>query len=57
MTAVKDEIAPYPSNDRETGIHCVTFVDVKHKLWVLHHVDPESQRQGIVLPRVDHVLL
>ena len=31
------------------------LIDIKDKLWVLDHVHPESQREGIVLPCVDDV--
>ena len=35
------------SNDRETRIDYVGLVDVKHKLWVLDDVHPESQRKTV----------
>ena len=31
------------------------LVDVKHKLWVLDHVHPEPQGEGVILPCVDYV--
>ena len=33
------------SNDREAGVNNVRLVNVKHKLWVLDDVHPESQWQ------------
>ena len=31
------------SNDRQTGIHYVGFVDVKDELWILNDINPETQ--------------
>ena len=35
------------SNDRQTRVDDVGLVDVKHKLWVLDNVHPESQRKTV----------
>ena len=43
------------SDDREARVDDIGLVDVKDKVGILDQIDPESQRQAVGFPRVNHL--